>query len=214
MAATAHKLGDPIWVAAANFSRSHALLPTGAFRSAHRYAAAAADEASRLPGPDAQAAAGSLMLAASIAAASAGDVADADARLGAAGDLARHAAGGVFAVGFSFDARNVALHRLAVELEAGRAETALAVAATINADGLPSAERRTAYWLDVGRAHAQLGASEQAVDAFRQAEEIAPLRVRLHPLVRESVAGMVTRAHQAAVGRDLRGLAYRMGVSH
>lgn len=213
VAATAHDIGDRTWIAAANFSRCHSLLPAGAFRSAHRYAAAAADEATMLPGSDAPVVAGSLMLASSIAAAAAGDTADADARLGAAGELAR-AGGGVFGEGFSFGRGNVALHRLTVELEAGRPDQALAVAETIEPGRLVSDERRSAYWLDVGRAHAQLTQDAEALAAFRAAEQVAPLRVRLHPLVREAVGGMVGRAQRAAVGRDLRGLAYRMGVAH
>ncbi|HSV64446.1 MAG TPA: hypothetical protein VLJ59_00880 [Mycobacteriales bacterium] len=50
--------------------------------------------------------------------------------------------------------------------------------------------------------------------AFRRAEQIAPLRLRMHPLAREAVAGMLGRAQRAAVGRDLRGLAHRMGMPH
>lgn len=214
VAATANDIGDRTWIAAANFSRSHSLLPAGALRSAHRYAAAAADEATTLPGRDAPVVAGSLMLAASIAAATSGDTADAAARLAAAGELAARASGGVFGAGFSFGASNVALHRLSVELEAGRPEQALAIAGTIRPGELVSDERRSAYWLDIGRAHAQLAHDTEALAAFRMAEQVAPLRVRLHPLVREAVAGMVTRAHQAAVLRDLRGLAYRMGIPH
>jgi hypothetical protein len=55
---------------------------------------------------------------------------------------------------------------------------------------------------------------EEAVRMFRTAEEIAAARVRLHPLVREAVADMVSRAHRTAVDRDLRGLAYRIGLPH
>lgn len=215
VAAAAHDLGDPTWVAAAEFSRAHALLPSGSYRTAHRSAAGGADTAMRLPGEEAAGAAGALMLAASIAAASTGDTAEAEARLDAAAELADRPTGRTFAHGFAFGRPNVMLHRMAVAIELGRPEDVQVTAAQI-VDEIPgmAPERQASYWLDVGRAYAQLHRDAEAVAAFRTAEELAPLRVRLHPLVRESVAGMVTRAHQAAVGRHLRGLAYRMGVPH
>ncbi|HSV68116.1 MAG TPA: hypothetical protein VLJ59_19785 [Mycobacteriales bacterium] len=131
------------------------------------------------------------------------------AQLAAHGDL-----GEVFTTQFCFSLANAHMHRMAVALESQRPELTIETAKHFQPDSLPSAERRASYWVDVGRAHAALRKDKLAVAAFRRAEVIAPLRVRLHPLAREAVAGMVVRAHQAAVGRDLRGLAYRMGVPH
>lgn len=212
--AAAQDLGDPAWIAAADFSRSHALLPTGSFAASFGYASVAADSAVTLAGAEAVGAAGSLMLAASIAAASAGRGDEAHARLDAADELAGRGPGRVFARGFTFGASNVTLHRLAVAVETGQPEQARSVARTIRPESLPSAERQAAYWLDLGRAHAQMRADGEAVKAFRAAEDIAPLRFRLHPLVREAVAGMVERRQRDAVGRELRGLAYRMALPH
>ncbi|WP_184727525.1 hypothetical protein [Saccharopolyspora phatthalungensis] len=43
-------------------------------------------------------------------------------------------------------------------------------------------------------------------------ESLAPQRVRNMPFVRETVTDLVQRAQRDAVGRELRGMAYRMGL--
>jgi len=74
---------------------------------------------------------------------------------------------------------------------------------------------RAACWLaDLGRAYAALHRDAEAVRAFRRAESISPLRTRLHPLVCEAVAGINDRPQSTTVGREARGLAYRMGLPH
>ena len=203
----------PVWLAAAEFSRSHALFPY-AEKAAVEYGSAGAEAASLLGGPDARAAHGACLLASAYAAALTGASEEAEERLRTAGLVATRQLGREFSVGFGFSADNVELHRMAVAVETGQPERVVAVAAQFTPDAVPSAERRASYWCDLGRAHAQLGHDNAAMAAFRQAEEIAPMRVRLHPLVRETVASMLGRAQRAAAGRGLRGLAYRMGVPH
>jgi len=211
---TAAELGDPVWIAASGFSRGHAVLPSGAFRAAYATTSAAADAATALPGADARGAAGALLLVSAVAAAAGGRAADAQSRLDAADELAAGDAGRTFTTQFSFGPANVAVHRVSVALESGRPANAVAVADRIDIGEIPTPERRAAYWADLGRAWAQLGDDEHAVAALRRGEAEAPARVRLNPFVREAVADMVDRAHRAAVGRELRGLAYRMGLPH
>jgi hypothetical protein len=64
----------------------------------------------------------------------------------------------------------------------------------------------------MGRAYSQLDRHREAIDAFRRAERAAPLRVRLSPVVRDSVRDLMDRAYRRAVGVELRGLAERCGV--
>ncbi len=45
------------------------------------------------------------------------------------------------------------------------------------------------------------------------AERLAPQRIRNDVIVREVVAGLLRRARRDAGGRELRGLAWRMGVA-
>lgn len=63
-----------------------------------------------------------------------------------------------------------------------------------------------------GRAYAMLGKNSDAVLELRQAERLSPAQTRHHPLIRELVTDMLTRARREAGGRDLRGLAWRMNL--
>jgi transcriptional regulator with XRE-family HTH domain len=210
----AEGLGDPAWLAAAEAIRAHALVPAGAARAALAHAAAGADLASTTPGPDAVGAHGALQLAAAYAAAVAGRTDEAGDRVAVAERLAAGDAGRVFTRGFAFGTPNTVVHRMHAALEAGMPQQVLVAARQLPPEGLPDPERRATYWVDLGRAHAMMHRDEEAVRMFRRAEGIAAARARLHPMVREAVAGMLGRRHRATVGRDLRGLAYRMGVPH
>jgi hypothetical protein len=50
------------------------------------------------------------------------------------------------------------------------------------------------------------------VAALLRAEKIAPQRIRPNPFVREAIGDLLRRARRDAVGRELRGMAYRMGL--
>jgi hypothetical protein len=108
----------------------------------------------------------------------------------------------------------VALHRMQVAVESGQPQQVLAAARQMPDEALPTPERRATYWVDLGRAHAMMRRDDEAVRMFRRAEGIAAARVRLHPMAREAVTGMLGRRQRGAVGRDLRGLAFRMGLPH
>ncbi|MCA1674883.1 MAG: XRE family transcriptional regulator, partial [Actinobacteria bacterium] len=74
-------------------------------------------------------------------------------------------------------------------------------------------ERRATYWMDYGRALARIrGRQDDAVKAFRLAEQLFPLRVLRNPFTRDVLAELVSRARKDAVGRELRGMAYRAGL--
>lgn len=212
---TAADLGDPAWLAAVEYIRAHALVPSGASTAALGYASAGADAASTLDGLDARGVHGSLLLVGAYSAALTGAFDEAEERLRAAEEVAVTEVGRTFADRFFLRPVNVELHRMAVAVEAGQPDQVIATAQRVIPDSLATrADRHAMYWVDLGRAHAQLRHDDQAIAALRNAEAASPLRTRLHPLVRETVTGMLGRAQRAAVGRDLRGLAYRMGVPH
>jgi hypothetical protein len=50
------------------------------------------------------------------------------------------------------------------------------------------------------------------VTEMRAGERACALRIRCDPLARDLVGTLLERARRQAGGRDLRGLAYRMGV--
>ena len=90
---------------------------------------------------------------------------------------------------------------------------ALLAARTVHPELLPSAVHQAGFWADVGRALAvERKTRDRAVQVLVHAEQLAPQRIRHHVLVRETVAGLLRRARRGAGGRELRGLAWRMGL--
>ncbi|GII05754.1 helix-turn-helix domain-containing protein [Planobispora takensis] len=114
----------------------------------------------------------------------------------------------------SFGPANVQVWRAALDIEAGRPGQALALIPQIDTRPL-GRNRRAALLMEVARAHAMLGRrhTEQAALHLRDAEKLAPERVRHNPLAIELVADLVDHCQRTAVGEVLRGLAYRMNLS-
>ena len=102
--------------------------------------------------------------------------------------------------------------RASLAVEAGNAEAALAFADHVEPRALASGNRRAALRLERARALGMLGKDSDAIGELRGAERLSPAQVRNHPLVREMVVTMLDRARREAGGRDLRGLAWRMGI--
>jgi imidazolonepropionase-like amidohydrolase len=104
------------------------------------------------------------------------------------------------------------MHRVALEVDAQNPAAALAAGEGLMRHGVDQRERMSYFWVDIGRAYAQLDRHREAVDAFRRAERAAPLRVRLSPVVRDSVRELMERGPRRMAGVELRGLAERCGV--
>ena len=67
--------------------------------------------------------------------------------------------------------------------------------------------------MDYGRALARLwGRQDDAVVALRKAERLFPVQEQRNPFVREVLGELLIRSHRDAVGRELRGMAYRAGL--
>jgi hypothetical protein len=56
------------------------------------------------------------------------------------------------------------------------------------------------------------GHDGEAIAELRQAERLSPQQVHNHPVIRQQVTGMLERARRDTRARDLRGLAWRMGI--
>ncbi|MGH3429593.1 MAG: hypothetical protein ACRDQZ_18835, partial [Mycobacteriales bacterium] len=77
----------------------------------------------------------------------------------------------------------------------------------------PFKTRQSQYWVDYGRALARLPRrSDDAVMALRRAERLFPVRVHRNPFARDVIGELVVRSRRDAVGRELRGMAYRAGL--
>ena len=116
-----------------------------------------------------------------------------------------------------FSSTNVTMWRVGIGVERGESGGAiLELAEDVNLGLLePKASRRAGFLLDVGRGLAREPRSQQeAVRWLRRAEEASPQRVRNSAAVRETVAYLLNRAAAAAGGRELRGMAARLGMPH
>jgi transcriptional regulator with XRE-family HTH domain len=116
-----------------------------------------------------------------------------------------------------FSSTNVSIWRVAIGVERGEAGGAvLEMAKDIHLDLLKSVPSRRAWLLlDVGRGLAREPKTRaEAVRWLRRAEDSAPQLVRNSAPVRETVAYLLNQANATAGGRELRGMAARMGLPH
>jgi transcriptional regulator with XRE-family HTH domain len=115
-----------------------------------------------------------------------------------------------------FGATNVAIWAVAIAVERGESGRAvLELASGADPAKLVVPTRRAALYLDIGRGLARDQATrEEAAIWLRRAENAAPQWVRNYAAAREAVAFLLTRARATAGGRELRGMAARMGVPH
>jgi hypothetical protein len=157
--------------------------------------------------------AGMLGLCRSLVAAADKRRADVEAALDYAGELAeRTGEGNAYWLGFG--PTNVGLWRMAAALEARDYPRVVTIAERLNPQENPNRSRQTAYWLDYGRALARLRRrQDDAVMALRRGEQISPLHMQRNPFMRDVLGELLARRpKQDAVGRELRGMAYRAGL--
>lgn len=203
----ATRLGEPAWVALAEFARTQALSALGAHQRADKLVHRAL---STVP-PDAHDVRGALTLTAGYTASVLG-TSDPDAALDEAARLADHVEDGNRHY-LLFSPANVVLWRISSALERGDHATAAALADTINRNDLPIQSRRTTYLIERARAHYGLRRPDaEIIRLLLEAEQLGPIRTRANPFAREIVATMLTRARPEAVAREARGIAARMGL--
>ncbi|MGH3865967.1 MAG: hypothetical protein ACRDQ4_07450 [Pseudonocardiaceae bacterium] len=98
-------------------------------------------------------------------------------------------------------------------LETGDHQRAIAIAEGLHPEVHPHRGSQALYWVDYGRALAKVRSRRNdATLAFRRAERISPPYLRQDLAARETLAELVARSKQDAVGRELRGMAYRAGL--
>lgn len=116
----------------------------------------------------------------------------------------------------AFSATNVSVWDVTVAVERGEAGApVLELAGHVDEGKLGVSSRRASFLADVGRGLARDARTRgEAVEWLQRAEKVAPQRIRNSATVRESVAVMLEQARVASQGRELRGMAARMGVPH
>lgn len=119
------------------------------------------------------------------------------------------------AYGLGFGPVNVGLYQIAGLVTVGDHERAVALAEGLNPEAPTNQSQRAAYWGDYGRALARVrGRRDDAVVALHRAELISPHRVLRDPITREVIGELLMRSRRRddALGRELRGMAYRAGL--
>lgn len=116
-------------------------------------------------------------------------------------------------VDMHFNVTNWGVWRVAIGVELGEGPRVAEHAADVDISTLAAAERQGMFYADLARGLAQDRTKrDRAVAALRSAEKIAPQRVRTNPYVRDTLLSLIYQAKQDAVGRELRGMAYRAGL--
>jgi len=203
----AAKLGEPKWIAIAEFTRTQALSGLGVHRRANKLAQRALEA---VPA-DAYDIRGALTLTTGFTASVVGDSDGSDALDEAAG-LAEHVEYGNQNF-LLFNPANVVLWRVASALECGDHAEAARLAETIDPAQLVIQSRRTTYLIEYARAlHGLRRPDEDVIALLVQAEKLGAIRTRTNPFARDIVSTMLARARREAVAREARGLASRMGL--
>jgi transcriptional regulator with XRE-family HTH domain len=211
----AETLDDPVWLGYAAWLRGNA---TGRLDRAAQYrhsVAAAEILTSRLDVEDAVQACGMLHLSAALAAGVQADHDTAATHLDEASALAARMDTEVGSwAHLWFGPTNVGIWRTSLAVEIGEHGKALEAAKAVHPELLPGNVRQAEFWADVGRAlTGEKKTRDKGVRVLLHAEQLAPQRIRRDLLVREAVAGLLRQARRDAGGRELRGLAWRMGVA-
>lgn len=202
-------LDDPVFVAASEFARVQALIGLGAYERAD----ALARHASQILTPTTEVDLEIYGMAV-LTAAFTGQFFDTDPEeaLREARAVAERAPG-TNAFWMNFSRTNVDLWRISIALEAGDPVKAAEVAGQVRLEDIPAKSRRLSFLVDYARAlHALRGYDDEVVRLLRKAEKLGPDRTRHDVWVREIVTELLLRSRRDAGGRELRGLADRMGM--
>lgn len=116
--------------------------------------------------------------------------------------------------GMWFGTANVGVWRATIGNELGDGVTVAEKARAVNVQAIPSISRQAELHMEVGRALlTDPRRRDQGVQVLLRAEHIAPQRVHADVFTREAVADHLRAVRRDAGGRELRGLAWRLGIA-
>jgi transcriptional regulator with XRE-family HTH domain len=215
VARCAQALEDPVWWGYAAYLRGDA---TGHLDRAAQYrrcVTAAQALTGQLDDLDALQACGMLHLSAALAAAVQADHDTTATHLAEASALAARLGteAGTWAH-LWFGPTTVGIWRTSLAVELGEYGQAVQAATVVHPELVPSTARQAVFWAELGRAlTTEKKTREKGLRLLQHAEQLAPQRIRHDIFVRETVADLLRQAHREAGGRELRGLAWRLGAT-
>ncbi|MER7703604.1 helix-turn-helix transcriptional regulator [Kitasatospora sp. NPDC097605] len=211
MAWAAERASDPILVGIRQYLRSILYLRSGQFDLGRRLVGvgmATLEQAN--VGPVRDVAVGQLHLGAAMLAARSGDGDTAAGHLSEAARLSEATGEAVRVHWLSFGPTNVAVHRVATLAEQYKYAEAVRVAEEVRISEDWPASRAAAHIAEVARAQLWIGRAEASLRSLQRARELAPQQMRYHPMVRETITGLVS-AHRTTPG-TLTGMAHWVGI--
>jgi transcriptional regulator with XRE-family HTH domain len=182
----------------------------------YRRAMRAADELSPfMDDAEVVQACGMLHLSAALACAVQSDRGTADTHLDEAAAIAGRLDTEVGTFGrLWFGRPNVGVWRATIGNELGDGVSVAERARSVNVAALPSSSRQAEFYMEVGRALlTDTRRRDEGIQVLLRAESLAPQRVHADVFTREAVANHLRTARRDAGGRDLRGLAWRLGIA-
>ncbi|MBL1075475.1 helix-turn-helix transcriptional regulator [Nocardia sp. 2] len=211
----AEELDSPQWRGAAMWMRGNV---TGSLSRPQQYsrAVALADELTAgTDDPQVLQAYGMLHLSASLAAAVQSDRSTAETHLDEAAAAADRMEKDVGEFARMWFGRvNVGIWRSSIGLELGDGPKAVEAVHGLHIAAIPDAARLAGFYSEAGRVLlAEPQTRDNGLGLLLKAETLAPQRVRSDLFVREAVADQLRTARRDAGGRNLRGLAWRLGVA-
>ncbi len=207
--------GDPLAGALAQWSRCVTFQAAGDFARGLRLMDSArdglADELRREPGPALITVYGSLHLRSITLASRAGDGAATRSHLAAADELAARIGSDQVHWGLTFGVANRTTHEVAAHVELGDGVAAIEAAGRRRAPRSMPRTRRGHHHINVARAHLINDDRDRALTSLLEARRVAPQLIRLHPMVREITAVLLTRHRRS--NPELSGYARWLGLA-
>jgi transcriptional regulator with XRE-family HTH domain len=211
-AEAAGHLEDPVAAAVAAANRARVSAAGGAYGPARSVTTRATDDLEHNLGePAALEALGFLHLARAHHSIGLKDPATANDHLAEATRIAERT-GETTSWDLAFGPNNVALWKMAVDLDLGEPGQALETARGVQVGGmLPT--RQVAFYIDMARGLADVQHNQDAVRMLLTAERTAPQFARSSTAARVVARSLLTQAQRSAGGSELRGICERMGVA-
>lgn len=193
----ARQSGNEVVLATASYVRGELFFANGRPESGRALLERAADRLDPDTDAASSAAYGSLHMRAGVLAGQAGQLGQARHHLAEAAQWAAHVPEGEYH-GTAFGPSSVRIHEVTLAVDTNDPDTALRVSHNWDpSEDLPG-ERRSHFYIDVARAHAQLDDVNAAVVALFQARAVAPEHTRFHPLAREVMTRLINRPRLTA----------------